>query len=222
VGVPLISGSSCFGVLSTLRGATCFGEEDLHWLTLLAAMCAPHLEIARLSALTEQDPLTGALNRRGFDRVYPPSEVEARTMVDPLCVVVVDLDHFKKVNDTYGHAVGDEVLRIVMSELQAGVRRADQVVRLGGEEFLLLLPETTLHRASRVAERIRERIARRTLRVGSQEVRVTISMGVAERALGEPRTELISRADVAMYEAKSSGRNRVVVAETPNSTPGRA
>ena len=214
-GVPLVAGNSCFGVLSALRSDDRFDDEVLRWLTVLAAVCAPQLEIARLNSLTEQDPLTGALNRRGFDRVYPPGGVDGQTMVDPICVVVVDLDHFKRVNDTHGHAVGDEVLRLVMSELQAGVRRNDRVVRLGGEEFLLFLPETNLHRASQVADRIREGIAARTLKVGSNEIRVTISMGVAERALGEPRSDLISRADAAMYAAKEAGRNRIVVAETP-------
>ena len=214
-GVPLVAGQSCFGVLSTVKSEGRLDDDSLHWLTVLAAFCAPHLEIARLGALTEQDPLTGALNRRGFDRVYPPETDEGRTMVDPFCVVVADLDHFKKVNDTYGHAVGDEVLRLVMAELQAGVRRADRVVRIGGEEFLLLLPETALHRAVKVAERIRESVARKRLVVGSHEIKITISMGLAERALGETRAELLARADAAMYEAKSAGRDRIVVSKTP-------
>lgn len=215
-GVPLVAGSSCFGVLSVITGGDRLDDEALHWLTLLGAVSAPQLEIARLAALTEQDPLTGALNRRGFDRVYPPAEDSGRTMVDPICVVVVDLDHFKEVNDTYGHAVGDELLRLVMSECRSGVRRGDQVVRTGGEEFLLLLPDTNLHRAAQVAERIRGRVEARGLRVGNIEVKVTLSMGVSERSLGEERSDLIGRADRAMYGAKSAGRNRVVVSETPS------
>ena len=111
------------------------------------------------------------------------------------------------------------LVRLVMAELQAGVRRADQVVRIGGEEFLLLLPETSLHRAAKVAERIRQSVANKCLKVGSHEVRITVSMGLAERALGESRSELLARADEAMYEAKSGGRNRVVVAKTPTTPP---
>jgi diguanylate cyclase (GGDEF)-like protein len=126
-----------------------------------------------------------------------------------LAVAMCDVDHFKRVNDEHGHGVGDSVL-CGLADVLAGVLRAhDSVVRYGGEEFLLLLPEVDLLTASRIAERARATVAASAL---GPQVRVTVSLGVAERRAGESRDDLIRRADAALYAAKRAGRNRVELA----------
>ena len=184
-GTPLFAASRAFGVLSAISEKRRMDEEDLMYMQLIAAICGPQLEIARLSHLTQVDPLTGSLNRRGFDRVYPDeiADGETPTMADPLTVIEVDIDHFKRVNDAHGHAVGDEVLRQVVRILGRAIRAGDEVVRLGGEEFLLVLPDVRLDRALAVAERARHEVEQSEIRVGGESIRVTISLGVAERQL---------------------------------------
>ena len=130
-----------------------------------------------------------------------------------LCLAVFDLDHFKEVNDRCGHAAGDEVLRVV-SEVLGGVLRAgDAVVRYGGEEFLLVLPHVSLDHAVAAAERARAALERARIPVGSMELRINASFGVAQRRGGEARGAVISRADDALYRAKAAGRNCVMAAE---------
>ncbi|MCA9609277.1 MAG: sensor domain-containing diguanylate cyclase [Myxococcales bacterium] len=209
LGVPLLIGSRCSGVLSVVCDEPDrFSERDQRLLVLLAAMAAPHVEVGRLQRLTTVDPLTGTLNRRGLDEAFP--EVEGTDLVAPLAVVMSDLDRFKDVNDVYGHAVGDAVLREVGDRLAAVLRRGDAVVRVGGEEFLLVLPGASREQAVRVAERARASIERARIVVGESTVSVTMSFGVAERRLDETRDEVIARADAALYRAKDEGRNRVV------------
>lgn len=215
LGVPLLAGATCMGVLSAVHpGADYFKPEDEQLLLLLATIAAPHLEIARLSRLSRVDGLTGALNRRGLDDAIP--EVAAPEPEDrpgqPLSVVMVDVDHFKRVNDQYGHAVGDEVLRAVARRLGGVLRASDAVVRYGGEEFVLLLPGINLQSAARVAERGRKVVAESPVHAASLSIAVTISCGVAERLPGEARAALMDRADAAMYAAKRAGRNRVELA----------
>ena len=213
LGVPLVSGSSSLGVLSALRDEGPFDERDEQLLILVAAICAPYLEIARLSRLSEVDPLTGTLNRRGLDAAFPDTLGDGQTLVEPLSVVMVDLDHFKQINDTHGHAVGDEVLRHVSRLLSQVLRSGDAIVRYGGEEFLLILPEVGLGRALRIAERARSAVERHPLRLSIGQVSATISLGVAERGPGESRASLIGRADQALYAAKTTGRNKIVAAD---------
>jgi len=212
VGVPLVEAGQCIGVLSASNPtADAFSADDEQLLTLIAGMCAPHLEIARLHRLAQVDPLTGALGRRGYDKAFP--EVVARDhRVKPLSVAMVDLDHFKRVNDEHGHATGDEVLRRVTLLLASVLRGGDAVIRHGGEEFLLILAGADLAQARRVAERARAAVEARVLTVKGVSVRVTVSIGVAERRDEEPREILVARADAAMFAAKRGGRNRVEVA----------
>jgi diguanylate cyclase (GGDEF)-like protein len=207
LGVPLTSADTCFGVISAIKSERdAFSPRDEQTLLLLGALGAPHLELARVQRLTQVDPLTGVLNRRGLDLVLPESS-EAR-----ISVAMIDLDRFKRVNDQYGHAAGDEVLRRV-SELLSGVLRAgDGVVRWGGEEFLVVLPGVELDRARRIVERARSWVEREPIAVAGTRLDVTISVGVAERRPGEARAHLIARADEALYNAKQAGRNRVELA----------
>jgi diguanylate cyclase (GGDEF)-like protein len=216
LGVPLMAGASCMGVLSAVHPSPDhFDEEHEQHALLLAAMAAPHLEIARLAGLTRVDGLTGTLNRRGLDATFPevagPPDDDG--LIRPLCVAMADIDHFKRVNDEYGHAVGDEVLKAVSNRLVGVVRGGDAVVRYGGEEFLLILPSVALAAGARVAERARAAVAEQAVVAAGTSLPVTISLGVAERRAGESRHELIARADAAMYAAKRAGRNRVEVAE---------
>jgi diguanylate cyclase (GGDEF)-like protein len=206
LGMPLMAGSTCVGVLSavhTLRDQ--FDEHDEDLLALLAGLCAPQIEVARLSRLVQTDPLTGALNRRGLASIVPAGALPHDTGAS-LAVAMADVDHFKRVNDEHGHQVGDDVLRSVAAVLAGVLRPSDAVVRYGGEEFLLLLPEVDLAAAARIAERARATVASSVLTGG---VRVTVSLGVAERRPGESRDDLIRRADLALYLAKRGGRNRV-------------
>ena len=215
VGVPLITAEGCIGVLSAIHPKQAyFTERHLDVLTIVAAMSAPYIEIARLQKLSQVDPLTGALNRRGLDLFLPD---------DPaFSVLMVDIDHFKKVNDTFGHAVGDEVLKRVARSLSGSLRSGDVVVRYGGEEFLVILSEVGVNIAAKVGERARQAVADHPVKVNGQEIPVTISVGVAERRDDEDRDALIARADVALYKAKQAGRNKVEVAENPAETPPEA
>ena len=207
IGVPLTSGNVCFGVISaTSPGPNAFSESHESLLSLLAGLCAPHLEMARLSRLAAIDPLTGVFNRRGLDLVLPEHDERLSS------VAMCDLDRFKRINDEHGHAAGDELLRRVSSLLASVVRAADGVVRWGGEEFLVVLPGVEKATALHVVERARKAIEDDAVVVGGQVVRITISVGVAERHPGETRDALIARADEALYVAKNSGRNRVELA----------
>jgi diguanylate cyclase (GGDEF)-like protein len=209
LGMPLMAGHTCVGVLSAVHSLEDqFDEHDEDLFALLAGLCAPHVEVARLSRLAQTDPLTGALNRRGLAAILPAGELPHDTGAS-LAVAMCDVDHFKSVNDQHGHAVGDDVLRGLSTVLAGVLRSNDSVVRYGGEEFLLLLPEVDLAAAARIAERARATVAASVLASG---VRVTVSLGVAERHPGESRDDLIRRADGALYRAKGGGRNRVEVA----------
>jgi diguanylate cyclase (GGDEF)-like protein len=129
----------------------------------------------------------------------------------PIAVVMIDLDHFKLVNDTYGHLVGDEVLRNVAERMTGTVREYDYVGRYGGEEFLVVLPNCTAETAREVAERLRQHIGDRPIVTSPTQVVITISIGVSQWQPGQEVHDLLRSADAAMYRAKQSGRNRVVM-----------
>lgn len=209
-GVPLLAGAKCVGVLGAVHDTGIdrrFGPLDVHRLELIAAICAPHLEIVRLQRLSTVDPLTGALNRRGLDGAFPP---ELPDETGGLCVALADIDHFKQVNDEHGHTVGDEVLKHVARCLSGVLRSGDAIVRYGGEEFVMFLTDVGLGRALKIAERARKAVAGSPVLLGDTQIETTISIGVAERQPGQTRDEVIAAADEAMYRAKSGGRNRVV------------
>jgi len=163
--------------------------------------------------LAVTDQLTGLHNRR-----YMEGQLEAlvrRAVVggEPVAVLVIDIDHFKKINDGFGHDVGDEVLREFAVRLASNVRAIDLPVRFGGEEFVVVMPDTELDHAHRIAERIRLHVAGSPFRVqaGAELLTVTISIGVAASlGEGDAPTRLLRRADEALYEAKATGRNRVI------------
>lgn len=162
--------------------------------------------VERLAAQAETDPLTGVLNRRGLmarlERVHPQPFIDGRGYV----VLMVDIDHFKALNDRYGHDVGDQVLARVAQALMLNLRVGDIVARMGGEEFCVLLPRTPLDASVELAQRLLRCVAQG----GSPGA--TISIGVAEAQADESAAEVLKRADVALYKAKHAGRNRVDLA----------
>ena len=156
-----------------------------------------------------RDSLTGFWNRRAIFELLDGEIIRCQRESKPLCVIMADIDHFKLVNDTWGHLAGDVVLRDVSDRLRQGLRRYEAVGRYGGEEFLILLPQCPFSIALKRAEELRAAIQARTIPISGQEVAVTCSFGVAEYAPGDSVEELIGRADAALYAAKSGGRNCV-------------
>jgi diguanylate cyclase (GGDEF)-like protein len=160
------------------------------------------------------DGLTGLYNRAHFEQRIEAELSLARRTGRPLSCVMLDVDHFKRINDTYGHLMGDDVLRSLAAMLVESCRTEDVVCRYGGEEFALLLPNTPALGATVIAERVREAVEERPFRTLKTEVSVTCSLGVAQAAPTE--TNPIERADAALYQAKREGRNRVVSSDPPN------
>ncbi|MBX3274913.1 MAG: GGDEF domain-containing protein [Sandaracinaceae bacterium] len=167
------------------------------------------------------DGLTGIHNRRWLDETLHRMVERHSRGGSELSVSLIDIDHFKSFNDTYGHAAGDHVLTIVATTLAANLRPTDLVARFGGEEFVIIFPDTPVEQARIAAERVREAVAAQTLAMpdGTALPSVTISMGVTALAPGEPVPELLKVADMAMYRAKQAGRNRVVVGQRTDPAP---
>ena len=172
-------------------------------------------ELRRLHSEVLTDPLTGLANRRGLDTTFTDIHRRALETGGTCSAILIDVDHFKRLNDNFGHAFGDQVLKSVAAQLRRRARAGDLVARLGGEEFLIVLPDADLAAAQAVAEEMRKAIERSELRQrGSSEViaRITISAGVATLRPGDEPQDMIARADAAMYRAKNSGRNQVALA----------
>ncbi len=166
-------------------------------------------QLADLALASRRDPLTGLPNRRAFDEDLAREVARAARTGEPLAVVMLDLDRFKAVNDGYGHAAGDAVLRALAARAQGAVRAGDVVARLGGEELGLLLPGADLARAAEVAERLRAALAALPVDAAGHALAVTASLGCAVLAPGEPPEALVARADARLYDAKRDGRNVV-------------
>jgi diguanylate cyclase len=169
------------------------------------------LKLAELHSNT--DVLTGLANRRSLEAFLRTAQIAAMETGDPLSILMIDIDHFKTFNDSFGHQVGDQVLRLVAKVLQENVRSGDLAARYGGEELMAVLPGAGLDKCTDVAERVRRRIseARLTRRATGEEISsITVSIGVAQFRLGESAEALVERCDRALYQAKRSGRNRTV------------
>ncbi|MBC7995314.1 MAG: GGDEF domain-containing protein [Rhizobacter sp.] len=168
--------------------------------------------LARIRILATRDDLTGLPNRRHAQDLLAHEATRAHRERAPLCLCLIDLDHFKRVNDTLGHAAGDEVLRLVAHQSKPLLRDTDVLTRWGGEEFLLLLPETSLADAERVVERLRQHLSSAETWRERPELRVTFSGGITAHHEGESMQETIARADDMLYRAKTAGRDRVLLA----------
>jgi diguanylate cyclase len=169
--------------------------------------------LAEISVEAQRDFLTGLYNRKALDSHLITLMQEAREIQKPLCLLILDVDHFKKFNDTYGHLIGDEVLKMVAKILTQTLKGRDVVARFGGEEFVVILPATNIGGAMAVAENIRAAIGSKELQhrgTGQSFGHVTVSLGVAAFREGEDTADSwVARADDALYRSKRSGRNRV-------------
>ena len=220
--VPMLSHGRLVGLLllGAKKGGERFVAEEMELLNLLASQAATVFENSRLFESATFEGLTGLYRREAVLEILDREWSRSIRYDRPLAIALLDLDRFKWINDRSGHLAGDLVLQRVAAELRAQVRETDFIGRFGGEEFLIVLPETHLDGAERLSEKIRERIEQLEIAIDSGEpLRVTVSIGVAERAevRGDGKTRarpLLSAADAALYKAKRNGRNRVEAAES--------
>ncbi len=169
-----------------------------------------HQELDRVSAQARHDPLTGALNRKGLEEAVEREVSSVRRKETPLCVALLDIDNFKRLNDSLGHANGDAALAHLAAVARECMRPQDTLARYGGEEFVLLLPDTPLDKGIEAMTRLQRELTRRFFLAGTEKVLITFSAGVAQLAVNEKGTDAIKRADQGMYLAKRAGKNRVV------------
>ncbi len=221
ISIPLMAGKRALGVFSVSKAEP--GAFDVsHELaaTAMGHCIGQALQIAELQRQATTDAMTGALNR---GRLLPTLGAEmnrSRRDGKPLSVLLMDLDHFKSVNDRFGHAIGDAMLAAFAETVRNAVRDFDILIRRGGEEFELVMPATDRAGGLEVAERIRKRLANTPLRFGEEiQLQQTVSIGLATWDGTEDAQRLDHRADLAMYAAKSGGRNRVAVAPSPAHEP---
>lgn len=169
-------------------------------------------ELAQVSNLVREDQLTGALNRRGMDEAFDRELARSERMGARLSIGLLDIDHFKKLNDSLGHQAGDAALRHLAGVVKSLLRPTDTLARYGGEEFLILLPNTGAEEAAEVLRRVQRALTKAFFLHENERVLITFSAGVAERQGAGDGADMIARADAAMYRAKQSGRNRVEIA----------
>jgi diguanylate cyclase (GGDEF)-like protein len=217
LGVPMIVRGEVIGLLAIdSTELKYFTSEHVNTVTTFADQVAIALENARLfedvQNLALTDPLTGLYNRRGLFEIGHIEFTRTHRLERPFSAIMIDIDHFKLVNDEYGHPVGDQVLQFLASELHSTVRGSDIVGRYGGEEFAIFLSGSDGKAAMDLAKRLRTTIENTPFHVVDQEIKLTISLGVAEHNENSPNLEtLVARADQALYVAKHKGRNRAVL-----------
>jgi diguanylate cyclase (GGDEF)-like protein len=216
--LPLVIEGEVIGCIS-MNGdqANMYNIPRLQFFSVFGYQMAASLRhIQRFSTVKKEaiyDTLTNLFNRRHFEEELSAETQKAFENESNLSVIMVDIDHFKNVNDTFGHDGGDKVLRKVATLLKNSVRKYDTVARYGGEEFVLLLPGAPLDPTNMVAERIRRLIENTPFDVGQTQIRITISLGISNFPIHRMKSkeELMKMADLALYEAKRGGRNRVCV-----------
>jgi diguanylate cyclase len=169
-----------------------------------------HQELDRVSAQARHDPLTGALNRKGLDEAVDREVSNVRRKDTPLCVALLDIDNFKKLNDTLGHSTGDVALAHLAAVARECMRPQDTLARYGGEEFVILLPDTPLDKGIEAMTRLQRELTKNFFLSGTEKILITFSAGVAQLDKDEKGADAIKRADQAMYLAKRAGKNRVV------------
>ena len=175
-----------------------------------------HQELEKSQQEAQTDSLTLLINRRGLEKKLELERIRARQNDSPFSIIMVDIDHFKRVNDTFGHLVGDSLLKSIAYMLKEHLRRNDIAARYGGEEFLILLPETGIDGAKAVAQKIRKTLSTKEWKLkesGESMGKITVSMGIAIYKFNEPEESLIKRADDALYLAKNKGRDQIITQE---------
>jgi diguanylate cyclase (GGDEF)-like protein len=207
-------------ILNVVAGSVVLGLLLLRWFPLaVRERTLAQRRATDLEALATIDFLTGVYNRRHFETLASGELARAHRYMRPLSVLMIDVDHFKNVNDRLGHEAGDCVLQNVAALCRAEIGPTDLLARMGGEEFAIMLPETPQSVAAQFAERLRSEICKSVLTVFGERVRVTVSIGVAGLSPRKPEIpgtqDLLRRADQALYDAKKSGRDRVSIAPEP-------
>lgn len=212
---PLVTEDEITGCIVARSMIEKLSKRDIDYLEQLTRQAAATINRANTYSTILQyatlDALTNLNNRRQFETRLGQEISITKRQNNPLCAMMIDIDFFKKVNDTYGHAAGDEVLRTVASIIKEQLRESDIPARYGGEEFAVLLPFTKIEEAQIVGERLRKAVESHPVNVEGVEIAVTISMGLAEYNREETGEELFERADKALYEAKKNGRNQVQI-----------
>jgi diguanylate cyclase (GGDEF)-like protein len=215
MGVPLIRHDEFIGLLTLDHyQPSAYTQEDASLALSFANSAAIVIENARLFEQTQQmaltDTLTGIYNRRYFYDLAQKEFSRSKRYQNPMSIILIDIDHFKNVNDHYGHLAGDQVLMQFVQRIQEELRTSDILARFGGEEFIILLPETNLGDATQVAERLREVTAQYPFLLVTAQTFITISLGVScFKFTTLSLDHLIDESDKALYEAKQFGRNRV-------------
>ncbi len=210
--VPLIIEQRVIGTLISISRDEPFGDSLRALFGLAAAQTSITLErafyIHQQEEFATKDGLTGLFNRRMFDTLLASETAVSGRYHRPLSMIIMDIDHFKSFNDTYGHKTGDEVIQLVSNTIASTIRTSDRAFRYGGEEFVIMCPETNAENSALVAERLRQRIEQAHTK---DKLRVTISLGVSEYIAGESTEAFTRRADALLYKSKESGRNQVSV-----------
>jgi len=225
VTIPLTIMPERQGLLYAERQRGTFSESDVQLLSMVGASLSLALHNAaihqQMQQLASRDGLTGLLNRRVFEEVLVREFKASRRYHAPACLILVDVDYFKHVNDLLGHAAGDDVLKAMAMLMQQAVRDTDSVGRYGGEEFGIVLPHTDLDCAAVLAERLRDQIGRHEFDTDGGRVKITVSMGIAQLPDRTIRavSDWMAAADAALYDAKGGGRNGVVIHTTGRSSP---
>ncbi|GHD75644.1 diguanylate cyclase [Vogesella fluminis] len=199
--------------LSESHGELLAARNEVHSAQQRISELEQALEAA--SAKIKEDQLTGAYNRRGLEEHFEREISRAKRSGQPLSVALIDVDNFKQLNDRYGHLTGDDVLKYLVELMHRSMRSSDIVARFGGEEFVVLLPDTGISEAIELVQRLQRELTKNFFLANQDRLVVTFSAGVAQWHLGECDTDVIERADGAMYRAKLAGKNRTLSAETP-------
>jgi diguanylate cyclase len=170
-------------------------------------------ELQEMGEKVHEDHLTGILNRRGLDNAFDRETSRSIRHKTPLCFALLDIDNFKQLNDTHGHKVGDDALVYLVESVKDTTRPEDVVSRYGGEEFVILLPNTSLEEAVQILSRIRRNLTKKFFLHENKRLLITFSAGVAQLRAGESQESVFKRADEAMYRAKKGGKNQILIAE---------
>ncbi len=216
--LPLTTEGEMIGCISLNSDQpNAFDAQDLQFFSVIGYQIAATLKhFQRFSSIKNMatfDTLTGLYNRRYFEERLRAEVQKSFSNRTAISLIMVDIDHFKKVNDTFGHPEGDIILRETASLLQRSVRKKDTVARYGGEEFVLILPDAGLEASSMIAERIRRMVEGTLFDVGKAQLNLSVSLGISSFPIHPARSgeELVKMADLALYEAKRTGRNRVSI-----------
>jgi len=211
-----VSNEAAANVGLDLRAALVYMVLALAFHAALVSLVVGRL-MAELWHKARHDALTGLLNRRAVEEAISAQMLRGRRTGETLSLLMLDIDHFKLINDRFGHPVGDLALQHVARTLRLNVREVDHLARVGGEEFLVLMPGASLDTARPVAERLREQLAANPLRLEGMSVALSVSIGIAQWAdPSEEISRLLVRVDTVLYQAKAQGRNRVIVSDSEN------